>query len=121
MNWVEYVKKTPLVQMYTDWCEYNMLRKQRNMYKSGMMYWKTRIANTVTYQGDFCKRTDYKIVGLFKKKSRTHYCKEFFEQKCHKICPLHEEHNSYWHFYNQYKKKSQAVADFWRNKFQNVK
>lgn len=117
MNWVEYVKKTPLVQMYTDWCEYNMLRKQRNMYKSGMKYWKIRVENTVGYLGQACCKID----GLIKKDSRTHYCKEFFEQKCHKICPLHEEHNSYWHFYNQYKKKSQAVADFWRNKFQNVK
>ena len=107
--------------MRSDWHEFQMLRMQCKAYKNGWKAWRERLNRETGKYGTGCKKVVYKPNSYARAKNSVIYCKKFFEKKCPKDCPLYDVHGSYWHFLNQYNKKRQEVADFWRNKFQNVK
>ena len=121
MKWLNYLKKTSFAQICVDWKEYKKLRQQRNVYRRAYNKWDTEITQRVTCDGRKCfyvVRDNYRI---FRPMRKVVYCKKFYERECHEDCSLVDVHDDYWYCLDMYNQKRQAVADFWRDKFQSVK
>lgn len=114
MSFVNYVKKTPVVQICADWKEYKFLKKLLNE--------KTFCRDK--YFADVQQLTD-NVVCMKSEKAEnqvmTHYCNKFFQRECNPNCPKAVSHDLYWKFNEDRDNVSLDVLTFWHNKFQNVK
>lgn len=120
MNFLQYIKRTPLAQIRKDWQEYQGYKKRLMIYTHCADVYYAQVQQKYPCYDVHCMEID--IPDAYdKKRTTTKYCKKFFNKECDQGCPMAEQHDKYWKCCEKRDVATLAYLTYWQNKFQNVK
>ncbi|MBR1953569.1 MAG: hypothetical protein IKA25_00655 [Alphaproteobacteria bacterium] len=136
MKWFDYLRKTPVAQILTDWREYRGLKKalsraEKDMVVSGMPLVRHYGIDDSIGTGNACIKSK-QLVGEFELFEHSpcayqvvrcpHFAPEGHEQKCqNNLCVMWKDNNQYCENRQKFDDLKIVCAGYWANKFMRVK
>lgn len=136
MNWFDYLKKTSVVQIVTDWKEYRKLKRamrqaEKDMVAAGSVLVRYYDVNENMGDGNACIKSKQLVEGV-EAFGMSPCCFDVFrchnfapagaEQKCsNNLCEMWKENNRYCEEKQKYNDLKTSYNNYWANKFARIK
>lgn len=136
MKWFDYVKATPMTQIFADLQEFAglkraLIRAEKDMVKSGVPLVRHYGVDENIEMGNACIKSkhlidDFELFEYSPCSYHVEYCPNFapngVERKCqHNLCAMWRDNNLYCGNKQKYNDLKTAYDRFWVNKFARVK
>ena len=137
MEWFDYLKRTSIIQVVSDWCEYNKLkvalkRAEKDMVMSGIPLVRHYGIYDNIGAGNACIKSkqlvdDFDLFNevspsAFDTRRCSYFAPEGAEKKCpNNLCVMWRDNNRYCENVQKYNDLKMLCSQYWSNKFSNVK
>ncbi len=138
MEWFDYLKRTSITQVVSDWREYRKLKKalyqaEKDMVMSGVPLVRHYGIDDNIGAGNACIKSKQLVDGFFDlfnevsscafdTRRCSYFAPEGAEKKCpNNLCVMWRDNNRYCENVQKYNDLKMLCSQYWSNKFSNVK